>query len=465
MLHIRSVGHTYRYYLDDIEEAFNGASIEEVEAIASPEGMVRVADKGVDDGGAYIDLEAVEPGNGTIMFASDGGGMMTSLRVDPGMVIVVDQANFSGWEWVGWSIVLCFVAACALNAWNGLWLWRRSWYGYEMAACIGFALFCGVQALIFAQPMLSGQARDFCDLMTLIIWMADSFVQLSMLPMGVAAVLVSLSNVALVRREGKSLGNVLGIIASLAWVAGLVALQVIAGFEGETMVTMLLSLGMSSIVSAAVAFAVSLLAGTSLCAWLAARHVPSKPRDYLIVLGCALRPDGSPTPLLAGRVDAALAYARAQEESGEPLPVFVPSGGQGSDERWAEAESMRRYLLEQGVDEAHILKEDASTNTRQNFEYSAARIAESRAKGSPSPRVAFSTTNYHVFRSYVYAHEAGLAAEGIAAPTKAYFWPNAFLREFVGLLAARPLMIAGTFVLVAVLYGVAEYVTLMGSFV
>jgi uncharacterized SAM-binding protein YcdF (DUF218 family) len=48
--------------------------------------------------------------------------------------------------------------------------------------------------------------------------------------------------------------------------------------------------------------------------------------------------------------------------------------------------------------------------------------------------VAFSTTNYHVFRGGMFAREAGMHASGMGSKTKWYFWPNAEVREFVGLI-------------------------------
>ena len=48
--------------------------------------------------------------------------------------------------------------------------------------------------------------------------------------------------------------------------------------------------------------------------------------------------------------------------------------------------------------------------------------------------VAFSTTNYHVFRSGLMARRVGMDAVGMGSRTKWYFWPNAAVREFVGLL-------------------------------
>jgi hypothetical protein len=71
--------------------------------------------------------------------------------------------------------------------------------------------------------------------------------------------------------------------------------------------------------------------------------------------------------------------------------------------------------------------------------------------------VVFSTTNYHVFRGYVCAHQAGMRVEGVGSKTRAYFWPNAFLREFAGLLVTQRRSILLVYVVLAVIYGLAAY--------
>ena len=45
--------------------------------------------------------------------------------------------------------------------------------------------------------------------------------------------------------------------------------------------------------------------------------------------------------------------------------------------------------------------------------------------------IAFSTTDYHVFRSGYLAGRLGINAEGIGSRTKWFFYPNALIREFV----------------------------------
>ena len=156
-------------------------------------------------------------------------------------------------------------------------------------------------------------------------------------------------------------------------------------------------------------------------------------RDFIIILGCRVRSDGTPMPQLQGRVDRALAFWNDQRSATGKAAVLVPSGGQGADEPVSEAESMRRSLEQRGVPEELILPEDRSTNTQENMAFSKALTDAV----NPNAKVAFATTNYHVFRSGVWARMAGLEAEGMGSRTRWWYWPNAFMRECAGLLARR----------------------------
>jgi uncharacterized SAM-binding protein YcdF (DUF218 family) len=173
-----------------------------------------------------------------------------------------------------------------------------------------------------------------------------------------------------------------------------------------------------------------MMLGTMAADAIAARYEPERDRDFIIVLGCAIRRDGTPTPLLRGRLERALRFARAQETATGKAPVFVLSGGQGSDECVSEAECMRRWLAEQGVPAEQMLLEDRSTDTAENMAFSKALIQER----NPAAKIAFSTTNYHVFRSGLKARRVKMRAVGMGCRSKWYFWPNAAVREFVGLL-------------------------------
>ena len=155
-----------------------------------------------------------------------------------------------------------------------------------------------------------------------------------------------------------------------------------------------------------------------------------------------------------------------KEKAGKDI-VFVPSGGQGDDEVMAEAAAVRNYLLEQGIPEEQILAEDQSVNTYENFRNSMALIKEREATAqadtgaAAEPKVAFSTTNYHVFRSGLLAFEQGFLTEGIGSPTKRYFWINAFVREFIAALVSekkRHILVIAGLVLLAVLMSIPLYI-------
>ena len=124
-----------------------------------------------------------------------------------------------------------------------------------------------------------------------------------------------------------------------------------------------------------------------------------------------------------------------QEAATGFAPVFVPSGGKGEGEVIPEAEAIRNYLLEAGVPQDRILAEDRSENTRENLENSLNLIAEHSEKRDP--KIAFSTTNYHVFRAGILAWQMGIRAEGIGSGTRSYFWINAFVREFIATVYAE----------------------------
>ena len=79
--------------------------------------------------------------------------------------------------------------------------------------------------------------------------------------------------------------------------------------------------------------------------------------------------------------------------------------------------------------------EDRSTSTYENMLFSK-QIIDSI---DPKAKVLFSTNGFHVFRSGLMAHRVKMRAVGIGAKTKWYFWPNAMVREFVGLLSQHRL--------------------------
>lgn len=154
-------------------------------------------------------------------------------------------------------------------------------------------------------------------------------------------------------------------------------------------------------------------------------------QNYLIVLGAGLIHGDQISNIQAARINRAIQFAYHQQEKGQPLPKFIMSGGQGPNEKISEAAAMAAYAIKRGVPKELILLEDQSRNTEQNMEFS--QIVAYNDYGNDNFKACFFTSNYHVFRSAIYAKQAGLDANGIGSYTRPYYLPNAVLREFAGM--------------------------------
>ena len=260
----------------------------------------------------------------------------------------------------------------------------------------------------------------------------------------VVSVLVTISNFRLIRREGRNWRNLLGLFLGILICAGTVVPHVLSEFlqrttlvdvHNERGAALYAEMAVTNTVLVTVTYLECILLSTVVLSVMAARRIPAFDKDYILILGCQIRDDGTLTPLLKGRTDRALEFSRMQEAAAGYAPVFVPSGGKGEGEVIPEAEAIRNYLLEAGVPQDRILAEDRSENTRENLENSLNLIAEHSKKRDP--KIAFSTTNYHVFRAGILAWQMGIRAEGIGSGTRSYFWINAFVREFIATVYAE----------------------------
>ena len=309
-------------------------------------------------------------------------------------------------------------------------------YSYNIIYYRGFAMFFLI-LLISCIRYCIGIFRvpDAFSSYDIIWFIADSAITYLFMSLGVVlifSVWLCVSNIALIRHEGRRLVNVLGIILALLMTGGLlllIYLSVDQSFTvpGKYLMVANLILNLSAVLYL---YLESMLIGSFLAVFLAAHYEPDSDKDFVIVLGCRIRKDGTPTPLLRGRIDRAVEFCERQKEATGRAPLIITSGGKGFDEVISESASMKQYLLEQGIPEEQIIEEDQSVNTWQNMTFS----KEKMQKIKPDAKVAYATTNYHVFRSGLYARRAGLRAVGMGQPTKWWFWANATVRECVGLM-------------------------------
>ena len=311
---------------------------------------------------------------------------------------------------------------------------RYNLYSYNTIIYFGFALFTLFISLTYLPLFfyLAGVPQDSVrsNILSGLLGSAKTYMFVTFPFLLIFSVALVVSNVSLIRHEGFRVVNLLGIVLAVLLIGGEVVIYTwdfyVSGSQTEVMIHDMLT----NFVAAVYLYFECMLLGTMVAAALAARYEPAKDKDCIIILGCGIRKDGTPTPLLRGRLDRALDFARAQTEQTGKAPIFVLSGGRGPDECISEAECTRRYLAQQGVSQAQMVLEDQSTDTAENMAFSKEKILSL----NPDGKVAYSTTNYHVFRAGLLARRVKLRAQGMGARSKWYFWPNASVREFVGLL-------------------------------
>ena len=307
-------------------------------------------------------------------------------------------------------------------------------YSYNTIFYIGIALF--LFSVLLANISVTFRIIRWPDLydeesiLSILLGTAKSYMLFSFPFIFLFSGALCVSNISLIRHEGRRLVNILGIILSFIMVAGALLLFRIdffaSGSQREVMIHDLLT----NLYASVYLYFECMLIGAIVADAIASLYMPEYDKDFIIILGCGIRKDGTPSPLLRGRIDMALDFARRQkEETGKDI-IFVTSGGQGPNEVISESAPMKAYLLSQGVPEERIIEEDRSTSTFENMKFSKEKIWAV----DPSAKIAFSTTNYHVFRSGLFARRVKMRAQGMGAKTKWYFWPNAAVREFVGLL-------------------------------
>lgn len=369
------------------------------------------------------------------------------LRVMPwGTVIETNYLTFSGWRMAEYLILLSMALVATVCLVSFIESFVKAKFSYSMVAYGGTAAYSAFMLLLSLYDM-----RYFNSFRSFLYNISDTgywFAILTSPVMILLSIIIAFSNIWLLWHEGFRPQNMLGIGLGVFWAA---ALAVVMNLIPNLFHTDVSSSNIYTHLTYSLAYVLSffecMLLSTIVCAFLASKYKPPHNKDYLIILGCGIRRDGSLTPILRGRVDAAIRFEKAQFAETGKHATFVPSGGQGADEVISESEAMKRYLLEQEYPEEQIIKEDQSVNTYQNIQFSRDRIAED-AGSLDNIKAGFATTNYHIFRGYILSQKHGLDAQGISAKTKWYFFPNAFLREFAGLLMDKKISIS---IIVAVL--------------
>ena len=438
-----------RYVLDiDIQGYSDNAEATQIIVEQDTE-IIKIKEQKTEGDHLYITLESVFPGKASVMVVpSDNHDVYLYFKsVYVHHFGVITEENLFGRSTGSWCFPVAmtiFLAALII----GLFIHikkeiRQDLYQYKNVRNIGFALFL---TSLFAEQLilLTRMNNGIIDSVDLLLGSAGFFSRIMLPAAFITFILVTISNIQLMRKEGRNWRNTLGCILGIAVCLGTIFpfalgefLQVttLVDVHNENGIALYIELFVENAMLALTSYLEFILVGTIILSTKAARRIPSFDKDYILILGCQIKKDGTLTNLLKSRADRAIEFAKIQKEKTGKDIVFVPSGGKGNDEVISEAEAIRNYLIETGIDESSIIVENKSANTFENLTNSMELIRKEAKTGDP--KIAFSTTNYHVFRSGYFASQQGIKAEGIGAKTKRYFWINAFIREFIAALASE----------------------------
>ena len=422
------------------EKDENAALWEQRISVSDP-GILRTGDVVIRGSYARIPVYALGPGEAEITVSTDDEAVTHYfvLKADSfRMVYDYGTGNFTGDTVVVAGITLFWLMVSMIMLWRFSRAKGADFYDYGTIYYAGFSLFALASGLVMlsvsVSRLLHPESSSMYAAYAAVSGASVRYMMLTTPVMVLFAGAVAVSNIALLRHERPRPQNALGLLLSLLLITGEAAgwylftrNSVGSDWQGR------LDSALQNTYATAFIYCQCMLTGAAVCGIRAARHIPPADKDFIIILGCWFRPDGSLPPLLRGRADRAMDFWRGQREKTGKEARFIPSGGQGANEPMAEAEAIRQYLLSMGAEDRLILPETRSVNTFQNMDYSRKIILDTDPKG----KTVFATSSYHVFRSGIWAKQAGLSAEGIGSRTKWWFWPNAFIRETAGLLQKR----------------------------
>jgi len=128
--------------------------------------------------------------------------------------------------------------------------------------------------------------------------------------------------------------------------------------------------------------------------------------DCIVVLGCQVRSDGTPSHMLEDRLKRGVALYKA-----EAAPKMLMSGDHGT-RYYNEVEAMKRYALEAGVPSEDVFMDHAGFSTYESMSR-AIRVFE-------ADKIIIVTQEYHLYRALYVAEALGIEAYGVAADYRQY---------------------------------------------
>ena len=128
--------------------------------------------------------------------------------------------------------------------------------------------------------------------------------------------------------------------------------------------------------------------------------------DCIVVLGCLVREDGTPSHLLEDRIKRSVELYHAGAS-----PKIIMSGDHGQSD-YNEVATMKAYAIDGGVPSEDVFMDHAGFSTYESV-YRAKEIFG-------ADKILIVTQEYHLYRALYIAEQLGVEAYGVAADYRKY---------------------------------------------
>lgn len=128
--------------------------------------------------------------------------------------------------------------------------------------------------------------------------------------------------------------------------------------------------------------------------------------DCILVLGCGVKADGTPSLMLADRLERGVELYELNV-----APKLLMSGDHGR-EGYDEVNAMKQYAMDAGVPSSDVFMDHAGFSTYESM-YRAKEIFQAQ-------KVVIVSQEYHLYRAIYIAQALGLDAYGVAADGEDY---------------------------------------------
>ena len=433
----------------------NIKNISDVEITNGDASTIKIVDKKIKDKVLVLKLKSVNKGNTFIEVLSKKHYSIDRFYVHGAGIITHNRrlGKCNGDIVIPISILILILAVLYIELKHYIKNVRNNLYQYKNITLLAIIIFL---SFMFVNQLIQiTNYKGFAYSIELIIKSVDVFSKTILPLVIITSILITFSHIKLIKNEGFTWRNMLGIFIGLSLVLATIIPNILSKiFENSTVINLsdkqhiayYIYTFIELFIYAVVSYIECIFISTIVLALISAKRIPRFDKDYIIILGCKIRKDGTLTPILKSRVDRAITFSKMQYEATGKDIIFVPSGGKGNDEVISEGEAIRNYLLNHGISNDNIIVENKSRSTYENIKFSYKLIS----KKNSNPNIAFSTTNFHVFRAGIIARKQGIKVEGIGAKTKAYFFINAFIREFIATLYSEKKNIYRVIILITV---------------